>query len=197
MLFQVVVVIFSMAWLLRNTVSTSTWMFPRLRKKKNRIQPDSDVTFVTAEIESSEEENTSIPTIQLGLDRLVPKSSSGLCCSPPLRVIPLSANMTPANLDDPDVEIPSNSTAPVVATPVVLDFDGCLDSPPRPLQQEERAAYVSVTAFHCGRATNGRKGIGLRIQSVRGRLRISAILSNSLFSGTSSELPLAPSGHVP
>jgi hypothetical protein len=184
-----------MAWLLRNIGSTSIWMFPRFRKK-HRNQPDNAVTFATAELESSDEESTSIPTIQLDLDRLIQKSSSGLCCSP-LQVIPLLANTTPANLDDPDAEVPSNSTAPVIATPVVLDFDGCLDSPPRPQQQEERAAYVSVTAFHCGRANNGRKGVGLRIQSVRGRLMISAILSNGLFSGASSELSLAPSKHLP
>jgi hypothetical protein len=177
---------------------TGMWMFPSLFTKRHRNQPDNDVTFATAELESSDEESTSIPTIELGLDPVdpvLPNNSSGLCLSP-LQGIPLSVHTTPVYLDDLDIDVPSTSTAPVVATPVVLDFDGCLDSPPRPQPQEERAAYVSVTAFNCGRATTGSKGIGLRIESVGGRLMISAILSNSLFSGTLSELPFALSGHT-
>ena len=167
-----------MAWLLRkfSTITTSI-----LRTTERRIQLEHDVTFATAVYELTDENSTSIPSIHLDMDRLLADTSSRLCSSP--RETPILVNARPITLAYPDVEVPS--TYPVaVATPVALRFDGVSEPQLRPRHQVERAAYVSVTAFHCG--VHGQKGIGLRVQSDGGRLVIAAILSNSLFSGTYS-----------
>lgn len=160
---------------------------PRWMKKSkkgtgnDKAVEDKDDTVATAELEivdfSEAADSASFPTIHLGIDSGI--SPSGLSTAETGVVSPLSDNVAAGRFDpEADIETP----APVVATPINdLDWtDPALDdsfgSTCPSDESDERAAYVSAAAFNC----DG-KGIGLQVRSFKGRLRISAISSNSVF----------------
>ncbi|CAB9507979.1 expressed unknown protein [Seminavis robusta] len=144
---------------------------------KKTAGSDLDDTLATAELEVLEEGFmfSEIPTIHLGHDEesLLPASPSLLLGSSV--GIAISSSNSPTD----DVEVPTNHATPVVATPVVaLDFDD--EDFPRPQSElDERAAYISVTAFDCN--CDKKRPVGIKVRSVKGKLLIVDIRKNSVF----------------
>ena len=141
----------------------------RQSKAVSEESEDRDETMATAVLEVIDcSESSALPTIHLDVESGVPSRSRS------------TVRGSLKNVGGGD-------SGAVVATPVT-NLDWSLDDsahsyiPSPNTSPNKRAAYISVAAFEC----NG-NGIGLRVSSIRGRLRISEIEKKSAFYGESSQ----------